>query len=128
MTTRTAYRIYFATGTPFQKDTYTAAEAAQIVAGHPWAWVDRAGDIIVSNYRDRTRRRRVHAGHRPADGRPAAQAGLMVGEHRAPRLYDCCEHCEHGINDPPHNGPCPEGCAEAEDGSLPGRPGHPSLN
>ena len=51
MTTRTAYRIYFATGTPFQKDTYTAAEAAQIVAGHPWAWVDRAGDIIVSNYR-----------------------------------------------------------------------------
>ena len=51
MTTRTAYRIYFATGTPFQKDTYTAAEAAQIVAGHPWAWVDRAGDIIVNNYR-----------------------------------------------------------------------------
>ena len=50
----------------------------------------------------------------------------MVGEHRAPRLYDCCEHCEHGINDPPHNGPCPEGCAEAEDDSRPWSSG-PSL-
>ena len=33
------------------------------------------------------------------------------------RLYDCCEHCEHDINDAPHDRPCPEGCAEASDGS-----------
>jgi hypothetical protein len=27
-------------------------------------------------------------------------------------LYDCCSHCEHGINGPPHDIPCPEGCTE----------------
>jgi hypothetical protein len=27
-----------------------------------------------------------------------------------PGLLDCCEHCEHGVNDPPHDRPCPEGC------------------
>ena len=26
------------------------------------------------------------------------------------KLYDCCEHCEHDINDAPHDSPCPEGC------------------
>lgn len=32
--------------------------------------------------------------------------------------YGCCEHCQHDINDPPHDIPCPEGC---EDGD--GQPG-----
>lgn len=47
------YKIYFASGEPFQQDAYTATEAAQIVADHPWAWADRDGDIIVSTYRTR---------------------------------------------------------------------------
>lgn len=38
----------------------------------------------------------------------------------APRHYDCCEHCEHDINDPPHDVPCPEGCTEdCEEGPRP---------
>lgn len=27
-----------------------------------------------------------------------------------PYQYDCCQHCHHDINDPPHAIPCPEGC------------------
>lgn len=25
-------------------------------------------------------------------------------------MYDCCEHCKHDINDPPHDRPCLSGC------------------
>ena len=32
----------------------------------------------------------------------------------SPSLLDCCEHCEHGVNDPPHDIPCPEGCNQDE--------------
>jgi len=50
-------KIYFASGDPLRtadgRDTFTAAEAAGIVQGHPWAWADRADDIIVSTYRTR---------------------------------------------------------------------------
>lgn len=28
------------------------------------------------------------------------------------RRYDCCDHCDHDINDPPHDAPCPEGCTD----------------
>jgi hypothetical protein len=28
-------------------------------------------------------------------------------------LYDCCDCCEHDINDPPHDLPCPEGCNDS---------------
>jgi hypothetical protein len=31
------------------------------------------------------------------------------------RIYDCCEHCEHGINDPPQLMRCPEGCGDSGD-------------
>ncbi len=31
------------------------------------------------------------------------------------RIYDCCEHCEHGIHDPPHLERCPEGCGDEGD-------------
>ena len=27
-----------------------------------------------------------------------------------PGPLDCCEHCKHSINDPPHDRPCPQGC------------------
>ena len=27
-----------------------------------------------------------------------------------PDSFYCCEHCEHGINDAPHDTPCPAGC------------------
>ena len=37
--------------------------------------------------------------------------------------YDCCEHCEHDINDPPHDRPCPEGCNDAEAGAYDMSPG-----
>ncbi len=33
-------------------------------------------------------------------------------EWQTPQLYDCCDHCEHEINDPPHELPCPEGCSD----------------
>lgn len=29
-------------------------------------------------------------------------------------IYDCCDHCEHDINDPPHPMACPEGCNDGE--------------
>jgi hypothetical protein len=69
------YRIYFASGEPFQQDAYTAAEAAQIVADHPWAWVDRGGGIIVSNYRTRC----GADGYQPVKGHQMA-ARLRRGE------------------------------------------------
>ena len=50
------YRIYFASGDPLREgsqDQFTAAEAADLVAAHPWAWTDRDGDIIVNTYRTR---------------------------------------------------------------------------
>jgi hypothetical protein len=31
--------------------------------------------------------------------------------------YECCEHCKHDINDPPHDRPCPEGCPDRADTS-----------
>lgn len=31
------------------------------------------------------------------------------------RRYGCCEHCEHDINDAPHDTPCPEGCADDDE-------------
>lgn len=27
-------------------------------------------------------------------------------------LYGCCIHCEHDVNEPPHEIPCPDGCGE----------------
>jgi hypothetical protein len=27
-----------------------------------------------------------------------------------PGPLDCCGHCAHDVNDPPHDRPCPEGC------------------
>ncbi len=44
------------------------------------------------------------------EGLEAMTGDLALGRN----LYDCCEHCEHGINDPPHTDPCPEGCNDAE--------------
>jgi len=38
-----------------------------------------------------------------------------AGEGIATMAYDCCDHCEHGINDPPHLEPCPEGCPEGSE-------------
>jgi hypothetical protein len=38
--------------------------------------------------------------------------------------YDRCDHCEHDINDPPHDIPCPEGCNDAGMGAFDGAPGH----
>jgi hypothetical protein len=50
-----SYKIYFAGGdrlrTTSGQDTFTAAEAADHVAIHPWAWVDADDDVIVGNYR-----------------------------------------------------------------------------
>ena len=37
---------------------------------------------------------------------------LAEGRGQGMKRYDCCEHCEHGINDPPHDVPCPDGCVE----------------
>lgn len=37
------------------------------------------------------------------------------------RIYDCCEHCEHGINDAQHLERCPEGCPDEGDQADPGR-------
>lgn len=37
--------------------------------------------------------------------------------------YDCCEHCEHDINDPPHDQACDEGCNDYDD--LDCSPEHP---
>lgn len=28
----------------------------------------------------------------------------------APRITDCCTHCRHDPNDPPHESGCPRGC------------------
>jgi hypothetical protein len=35
------------------------------------------------------------------------------------RIYDCCEHCEHDINDLPHDRPCiVVGCEEAHERAV----------
>ena len=32
------------------------------------------------------------------------------------RFFDCCGHCRHDINDPPHDRPCiVEGCEDAQE-------------
>lgn len=38
------------------------------------------------------------------------EPGPCTGAEVMSHLYDCCGHCEHDINDPPHEIPCPEGC------------------
>jgi len=35
---------------------------------------------------------------------------IDADEAYVPGPLDCCEHCEHSPNDPPHDRPCTEGC------------------
>jgi hypothetical protein len=87
------YRIFFASGDRLRaspdggdpehrdsREVFTAAEAAEIVSRHPYAWLDAHGDITVSTYSTR-----CGAGqYKPVTGRQ--MAARLRGRRPASRI------------------------------------------